>query len=64
MTLNCFQFQLFYQGFQFQGIQLLFPAFFDVVEEIINQRPGNYDISRFPLLQEETGREFKLFIRA
>ena len=39
MRFDCFQLKLFYQRFQFQRIKLLLPAFFDVMIEIIDQRP-------------------------
>ena len=47
MTLDRFQFQFLYQGFQFQGVQLLFPAFFNIMEEVINQGPWNNEQTVF-----------------
>ena len=41
MAFDRFQFQFLHQGFQFQCVHLLLPAFTDIVEKIINQGPGN-----------------------
>ena len=64
MGLDRFEFQLFYECFQFQRVQLLVPALAYIMIEIVDQGPGN---KKDPILQGEkkkAGKEFEFSVAA